>query len=629
MIKDAYKQEVNDILSLFPNFPKKNTLIIKTKLQNLIKKHPNDMFLENLYGIFLLNFENLKEAIQIFDNLITKYPNNSVAHYNLALCYEKIKHYDKAREHLLVAIDLNNNYFEAFNLLGTVHAHAYNKIYAVKCFEKALEINKNYVPAIINLASIYNDLNYSIKAIKIIEDNIGILNDTSFIYQILGLSYFSIRQFEKGVDYFDKSLNLNFNILVCSSYLFLSSYFRDFERKKYFFLASKLRETYLKKNIKYKFDKINKSGEEVIKIGFVGRCFREHAVTYQILGVLNFLSKENNVELYAYSDNYFCDIYTSKLKKNFHFWKDIYFYSDQDTVSLIRRDNLDILVDLEGHSSQPRLGIFIQRCAPVQISWCGFLDSVGLPEIDYMIADRNVISNEQEANYSEKIVCMPYIWTTLDTSLIEISTADISFDLKKETVFFGSPAPPIKINDEVMLLWSKILNETNNTKLVLSNQIYKDLDLKNLILSFFINKKIDHERIIFKIPSNRNNFLENIAQFDIMLDTFPYSGGTTSLEAAWLGCPILTMEGNSFLSRCGTSVNINLGMSEWIAKNEDEYFRKAVLFSSNSKILSNYKKKLIKNRDTNQIFDNKLFSQDLLKIFKNFKYSSNLLKKYE
>jgi len=171
--------------------------------------------------------------------------------------------------------------------------------------------------------------------------------------------------------------------------------------------------------------------------------------------------------------------------------------------------------------------------------------------------------------------------------------------------------------------------ETNNTKLVLSNQIYKDLDLKNLILSFFINKKIDHERIIFKIPSNRNNFLENIAQFDIMLDTFPYSGGTTSLEAAWLGCPILTMEGNSFLSRCGTSVNINLGMSEWIAKNEDEYFRKAVLFSSNSKILSNYKKKLIKNRDTNQIFDNKLFSQDLLKIFKNFKYSSNLLKKYE
>ena len=162
MIKDVYKQEVNDILSLFP---KKNTLIIKAKLQNLIKKHPNDMFLENLYGIFLLNFENLKEAIQIFDNLIKKYPNNSVAHYNLALCYEKNKHYDKVRKHLLVAIDLNNNYFEAFNLLGIVHAHTYNKIYAVKCFEKALEINKNYAPAIKNLASIYNDLNYFINDI--------------------------------------------------------------------------------------------------------------------------------------------------------------------------------------------------------------------------------------------------------------------------------------------------------------------------------------------------------------------------------------------------------------------------------------------------------------------------------
>ena len=624
MIKDIYKQEIDEILSLFKT---KNFLNAKIKIENLIKTYPNDMFLENMHGVFQLNCNNLKDAIFIFNKLIKKYPNNAVAHYNLGLCYEKEKLYDEAREHLLFAIDINNDYFEAFNVLGIVHAKTFQKDYAIKCLEKAFEINPNYIPTIKNLAEVYSSNSNPGKAIKIIENKIKIINDLPFAYEILGRSYCSLREHKKGLDFFEKSIELKFDIKVCIGYLFFSSYFKDFERKKYFDLALKLRHFLLNKNINLKFEyKVKEKLEEnPLKIGFVANCFREHAVTFQILGVLNYLYNEKEVKLYAYNNNCYSDLFTEKLKKNFHFWRDIHTYTNQDALRLIREDNLDILIDLEGHSGGTRHELFINRAAPIQITWCGFLDSVGFPEMDYMIADPYVITKEKEKNYSEKIIYMPNVWSTLDTSLINLPPNKITDQINQKFILFGSPASPLKINNNILLLWATILNKTQNTKIIFSNISYKDLDIKNSILSFLSNQKIDEQRIIFKIPASRDEFLKNLAEFDMVLDTFPYSGGTNNLESAWLEIPVLTMEGNNFLSRCGSSVNMNLGMEDWIAKNNDEYIEKAVLFSSNKKILSDYKKKLANEKSSNKIFNNRLFAKDLFNIFKDLKYKKNYL----
>jgi protein O-GlcNAc transferase len=624
MIKDVYKKEINEIISLFKA---KNFLKAKIKIENLIKTYPNDMFLENMYGVFLLNYNNVKDAIFVFNKLIKKYPNNAVAYYNLGICYEKEKLYDEARKHLLFAIDLNNDYFEAFNILGVVHAKTFKKNYAIKCLEKAFEINPNYIPAIRNLALAYNLNKNPGKAIKLIENKIKIINDLPFVYHILGRSYCGLREHKKGLDFFEKSIELKFDIEVCTVYLFNSSYFKDFEKKKYFDLTSKLRNFLLNKNINLKSEyKVKeKPNENHLKIGFISSSFREHAITYQILGVLNYLFNEKEVKLYAYNNNYNSDLFTDKLKENFHFWKDIFAYTNQDALRLIREDNLDILIDLEGHSDGKRYELFVNRAAPIQITWCGFLNSVGFPEIDYMIADPHVITKEQEKNYSEKIIYMPYIWSTIDTSLINLPTNKTIDWINKKFILFGSPASPGKINNELLLLWATILNKTQNTKIIFSNEAYKDLDIKNSILSFLLNQQIDKQRIIFKIPEGRGEFLKNLAELDIVLDTFPYSGGTNNLESAYLEIPILTMEGNNFISRCGSSINMNLGMEEWIAKNNEEYIEKAIFFSSNRKILSDYKKKLINEKSENKIFNNKLFAQDLLNILKGLKYKKKNL----
>ena len=622
MIKDVYKEEINEILSLFEV---KNFLNAKNKIENLIKTYPNDMFLENMYGVLLLNCNNLKNAIFVFNNLIKKYPNNAAIYYNLGLCYEKEKLYDLALKHLTLAIDLNNDYFEAFNILGVIHTKNFKKDYAIKCFEKAFEINPNYIPTIKNLATVYNLNNNPGKAIKIIENKIKIINDLPFSYATLAIGYCNLREYKKGLNFFEKSLELKFDRFVCVSYLFFSSYFKNFERKKYFDLALKLRNFLLNKsiNLRSEYKAKQKLNENILKIGFVSGCFKEHAITYQILGILNFLYNEKEVKLYAYSSNYCFDLFTDKLKKNFHFWRDINI--SEDAVSLIREDNLNILIDLDGHCGGTSHELFINRVAPIQITWCGFLDSVGFPEMDYMIADPYVITKEQEKNYSEKIIYMPNIWSTIDTNLINLPIKKIIDQINKKTILFGSPAFPAKINNEVLLLWTTILKKNQNTKIIFNNQIYKDLDIKNSILSFLLNQQIDEQRIIFKIPASRDEFLKNLAELDIVLDTFPYSGGTNNLESTFLGIPILTMEGNNFLSRCGTSININLGMEEWIAKNNDEYIDKAIFFSSNRMILSNYKKKLVNERCNNKIFNNKLFAKDLLNMLKDLKYKKNYL----
>ena len=124
------------------------------------------------------------------------------------------------------------------------------------------------------------------------------------------------------------------------------------------------------------------------------------------------------------------------------------------------------------------------------------------------------------------------------------------------------------------------------------------------------------ELIIFNVPKDRNDFLKKFYDIDIILDTFPYSGGTTNLEAAWMGVPTLTMKGNTFLSKCGESININLGMKNWIAMNEEDYCNKALLFSSSIKDLEDYRSKLLYEKNTNKIFDNKEFADNLLKLFK-------------
>ena len=544
-------------------------------------------------------------------------PNDQSIFYNLANLNFLTFNLEEAINNIKKCISLDQNNFEALNFLGALYAKKNQLSSAELYFQKSLDINPKFVPAIKNLINSYISKNFFKEAIKLLENTSIYIKDLSYEYSVLGGIYFRLLDQKKGLYFLEKSLEIKFTEKTCSNYLFYSLYIKDFSREKYFNLAHKLRDSLKQEKLVGEFKnlkKINKYNKK-IRVGFNGD-FKEHVIFYQIFAVIEHLSDSHDIELVAYNNSNVVDKFTEKLKSKFYLWRDIYFYKDNQALEIIRNDQLDIFIDLQGHSGEnSRYKLLIERGAPIQISWCGFLDSMGFPEIDYIIADPHVVDKSEENKYSEKIIYMPNIWSSLDTRLININSKKL-VSKNKNFIAFGSVSNHLKINDSVLSVWSEILRQRDNSKLLLTYKSYNISEIKKKIISFFYKEKISQERIIFKVPKDREDFLASYLDIDIMLDTFPYSGMTTNLEAAWMGIPTLTLKGDTFLSKCGVSVNMNCKMHEWIAKDELDYIKKAIFFSSNIKDLESYKNKLLKDKMFNKIFDSKEFANNLIILFR-------------
>ena len=645
--KEIYKEDLKEI---FFYLKKNKYLKAKNKIDSLSKKFTKDAFLENLYGSILLSLEDLNSAINKFEITKNLDPDNPIVYYNLAICFLKKNNPEEALKYLFLAIDKDNNYYDAhfelarlyrnkknFNKslehyyiaiklcptepktyigLGILYLEINNLIKAEENLTKAIALDNKNDFAFYNLAEIYKKNKDYKKAINLLKAKEYFFKDKSFLYGALGENFCLSLDFKRSEEYLNKSTSLKYIDKYLTVHLFYSQYIKDFDRKKYFYLAEQLQKNFLTKKLKvYNIIEKNKVKKKRIKVGFLNKFFHHHAVSYQILGVLNELSKINELEIIAYSDNSYEDDITRRLKEIFHLWKNIYFLNDQDAYNVICADELDVLIDLQGHSGNNRYNLLISRCAPIQINWCGFLDTLGLREVDYIIADRHTVPKEFHYNYKEKIIYMPDIWSTIDTNLLHEQPKALPV-FTNHYITFGSVANPLKINEDVVTAWSSILKNLSNSKILLKYNIYKNDEIVSKIKKLFTDRGVTEDRIIIESSSGRKDFINAFNRMDIMLDTFPYSGGTTNLEASYMAVPTLTMKGKNFFSRCGVSVNENLNMQEWIANSLEEYILKGISFSSNINKLQDIKNKLLKERINNKIFNNKLFAKNFFLLIK-------------
>ena len=217
-------------------------------------------------------------------------------------------------------------------------------------------------------------------------------------------------------------------------------------------------------------------------------------------------------------------------------------------------DKIQIFFDLNGYTGNNLIEVFIYKPSPIQISWAGYLSSTGLKEIEYIIADPYVVTNNFSNFFTEKPLILNDIWSILTCfEKVEICS-QIPF-YKNGFITFGSFNNLPKINENIIRIWSKILNEVEDSKLRLISLPFKDEDVKKYFKKLFNLNGIESERLIFNGDSSRKDFFYNYNFIDIALDTSPYGGGTTTLEAAWMCIPTLTCAGDTFLSRCGKSID--------------------------------------------------------------------------
>ena len=574
----------------------------------------------------LFHDKKFKELEIETKKLIEKYPKIAMLHNILGLANQKQGRLNDAISNFEKAILINPNFAFAHNNLGNVLKDLKKFDDAIKSYKKSLNINPKYVDPYYNQGLLYKKINKYEDSIKNLKLAINLNPNLIEAYMDLGAVLTNIGKFDEAIENYQKVLDLKPNLNWAYSNIFFTLYYLEKDKSDYYFSQIKKFRSSLEKINKNLIEKYQFNPKpDKLKIGFISGDFKQHPVGYLLKDTLKYL-KKNNLKLFAYSNLDKEDNYSIKLKTYFSSWNKIYNKTDTEIVNKIRKDGIHILIDLSGHSAKNRLPIFINKPAPIQITWGGYPGSTGIPEIDYIIGDPYVTPTKSSEKFTEKICRLPNIWISLTTPEYEIKIKELPA-IKNGYVTFGSFNNLSKVNDSVVFLWSKILKKIPKSKILFKSKVLNDPEIKKKLINNFKKNNINSNSIILEGNSPRKISLESYNKVDIALDPFPYSGAITTFEAIWMGVPVITKKGEKFVSRQTESINHNIGMSDWIAKDEKEYIDKAIMFSSNIEKLSKIRTGLRKKALDSPTFNSSLFADNfnnlLWKLWENFKIKLN------
>ena len=354
-----------------------------------------------------------------------------------------------------------------------------------------------------------------------------------------------------------------------------------------------------------------------IKIAFLSSDFRVHSVSFFLKDLFLKIDKKIfEIIVLSNLDKNKEDSMSEALKNSTDQWHIIFSKPDIEVVNLVKSLDIDILIDLNGLTKGNRVNVMANRCAPIQICWLGYNNSTGLKNMDYLIADNNLVKKDEENLYSEKILYLPKIWNAFSYPP-ELPSINHLAKKDKPLFSYGSFNNFAKISDDTIEVWSRIVNNSNSQIYLKNSQKEASLEVAENLIKKFKDRGVQENKIIFlKTEKNILDHLTLYNKIDLSLDTFPCPGVTTSFEAVLMGVPVLTMKGHNLNSRCGESININLKMENFIAKNKDDYFDKAISFQNNPDIKKNFGNNLRNKALSSPLFDTENFTKDFTETLK-------------
>ena len=351
-----------------------------------------------------------------------------------------------------------------------------------------------------------------------------------------------------------------------------------------------------------------------LRIGYISPDFRLHAAAYFFMPLVrDFDAASFEVTCYARGKR---DRVTSLFRRKNVRWKDVSRLSARDAARLIERGGIDILVDLAGHTQGSGLPVLARRPAPVQLTAIGYMATTGLRAVDYFLSDIYCSPWDMGARgFSEKVLRRPHSHLCYAPVLRDMpkSGGEAPF-VRNGCITFGSFNNFTKVSDDMLALWRGVLERMKGARLV----------VKSKICSIAAGRKIVKERLQrFGIPIAQvelrpysPDYLEQYADIDIALDTFPYTGGVTTCEALYMGVPVITKAGGTHGSRFSTSILENAGLSQLVARGDMEYVRKAVELADSPDILRRLHRDLRAHVEASPLMDAKGYMKDLEDIYR-------------
>ncbi|MHC4354097.1 MAG: O-linked N-acetylglucosamine transferase, SPINDLY family protein, partial [Planctomycetota bacterium] len=346
-----------------------------------------------------------------------------------------------------------------------------------------------------------------------------------------------------------------------------------------------------------------------LNVGYVSPDFCGHSVAYFFEPLLDAHNRET-VQVYGYGDISCPDQVTEHLKSKFDRYRNICGLDDDRVARMIEQDRIDILVDLAGHTSGNRLGVFARKPAPVQVTYLGFPDTTGMEQIDYRLTDELADLPEAQEFHTEKLVYLPAGFLCYKPPGFAPPVGPLPA-IERGYFTFGSFNNNCKIQPDMMELWAQILKAKEKSRLLLKFGGGDDEAVKGHYLGEFEGLGIAPDRVTICGRKPTIEHLEMYGQVDMALDTYPYNGTTTTCEAMWMGVPTVSLVGSSHASRVGLSLLSRVGLKDFAASTAEEYVGKAVAFSGELENLAKIRTFLRGMMFNSPLCDRKSFTRSL------------------
>lgn len=346
-----------------------------------------------------------------------------------------------------------------------------------------------------------------------------------------------------------------------------------------------------------------------LRIGFVSGDFRFHPVGAFFLNVLKNIDQQV-LDIWLYSSNPVYDNITDQLISTKVNWVSLVGMPDDLALDRIRRDQIDILVDLSGHTAHNRLTLFARKPAPIQITWLGYWATTGLAAMDCILCTAEEIPESETRYFTERPWYLPETRLCFTPPAYALQV-DLLPALKQGVITFGCFNNLVKMSDQVVALWAQVLRAIPQSRLYLKAPQLKTLSQIQTTLARFKAHGIESDRLLLEGLSLHQDYLAAYSRVDIALDPFPFTGGTTSCEGLWMGVPFITKRGDSMIARQGEGILRNIGLTEWIAENNEDYLAKAIALSADLPKLATLRAELRNRLLESPVCDARRFAKNL------------------
>jgi protein O-GlcNAc transferase len=537
-------------------------------------------------GNILLLQGDLQGALDAFRTALKHQPDYAGAYYNIGNALLNDGKPDEAAASYRSALEIQPDYAEVHCALGVALKELGQLDSAVASFRRALEINPDLVEAHINLGNALHALGQFEGAVATYRHAIGFKPDIAEVHNNLGLALKDLGHLEDSLVCYRQALKIKPDYLeAIDNLLFTLNYMVTNEHSHYLGQARQYGQIVSGKAIgRYSAWQCATSPER-LRIGLVSGDLWMHSVGFFLEGLLSHIDPAR-IELIAYPTHHKEDELTARIKPFFSAWKPLVGKNDEDAASLIHADSVHVLLDISGHTSHNRLPVFAWKPAPVQVTWLGLPTTTGVIEMDYVLGDLQAIPPEHENHFTEAVWRLPDSYVCFSAPKYPLKVAPLPA-LAIGQVTFGSFNNLTKMTDAVVAVWARILQSVPDSRLYLKTGQLKDEGIREQTRQRFVRLGIVPERLL--LGGMLGTIAEHLAEYnkvDIALDTFPYPGVTTSVEALWMGVPVLSLHGDRFLSLSAKSIAHHAGLPEWVARDQQDYVAKAVAFASDLESLA-------------------------------------------